>query len=182
MKKIIFLFVGVGIFFACAKSETPFEPQSADVEQQLYELIMQYRQENGLPRIPLSKSLTLVAQTHTKDLVENAPHQSSGCNLHSWSDKGSWKPVCYTSDHANAHLMWSKPKELTSYKGNGYEISAYSSQNISAQQAFELWKSSSGHNAVILNQNIWKNSSWNAIGISIRNGHACVWFGEERDE
>jgi len=37
------------------------------------------------------------------------------CNLHSWSDARPdlWVGMCYTSDHANADLMWSKPSEIT---------------------------------------------------------------------
>ena len=34
---------------------------------------------------------------------------------------------------------------------------------------------------VILNQGIWKNLNWNAIGVGILNGYAVIWFGEEFD-
>lgn len=47
---------------------------------------MQYRIEKGLAEIPLSKSLTFVAQTHVKDMELNPA--SGYCNMHSWSDKG----------------------------------------------------------------------------------------------
>ena len=77
--------------------------------------------------------------------------------------------------------MWDKPSELTSYKGNGYEISYWTSGTATAEGALSVWKSSSDHNAVIINQGIWDNNNWQAIGIGIYKGFAVVWFGEEKD-
>jgi uncharacterized protein YkwD len=148
-------------------------------EQALFDLIMQYRKSKNLPPIPLSPSLTFVAQAHARDLFENSPDQGR-CNLHSWSNRGKWTPCCYTDDHANANGMWVKPSELTSYRGRGYEIAAWSSEEISANTALDLWKSSPGHHACIINSGIWK-TPWKAIGIGIYNGYALVWFGHEAD-
>jgi hypothetical protein len=153
-------------------------------EKVLYDILMKYRKELGLPVIPLSESLTLVAQTHVKDLAENKPDLGN-CNAHSWSSKGSWTACCYTPDHAQAEFMWSKPRELSSYKGKGYEIACGSNDccsdfNMTANYALDSWKKSSGHNAVIVNQGIW-DESWNAIGIGLYKGFAVVWFGHERD-
>jgi hypothetical protein len=58
---------------------------SAD-ERRLYNEIMDYRKSKNLPSIPLSKSLTYVAQMHSRDLAQNNPDQGK-CNLHSWSKK-----------------------------------------------------------------------------------------------
>ena len=151
-------------------------------ESELYGLVMKYRKSKGLPEIPLSKSLTIVAQNHAKDLEENYSPDPK-CNLHSWSNNGNWKPVCYTNDHAQAKLMWSKPKELTSYQGNGYEIAFAENEEYLAngENALESWKSSKDHNAVILNKGIWKKT-WNAIGIGINGSYAVIWFGEELDK
>ena len=154
-------------------------------EQKLYDLIMQYRKEMGLPPIPISPSLTFVAQTHAKDLAENRPDQGS-CNAHSWSDKGNWTPMCYTADHKQKEKMWSKPSELTNYKGKGYEIvtMVYGRPTpvyMNAVMAIKSWKGSSSHNAVIINSGMWKSSKWQAIGIGIYKGYACVWFGEESE-
>jgi uncharacterized protein YkwD len=77
--------------------------------------------------------------------------------------------------------MWVKPRELTSYLGNGFEIAFITSGEASAINALNSWKKSSGHNAVIINQGIWKNSNWNAIGIGLFKGFAVVWFGQEYD-
>jgi uncharacterized protein YkwD len=78
--------------------------------------------------------------------------------------------------------MWHKPRELTSYKGYGYEIS-YGSYGASVNEegALKGWKESSGHNAVIINQGIWADNNWKAIGVGITKGYAVVWFGEELD-
>ena len=55
-------------------------------EKKLYDLIMEYRRSKNLEPIPLSESLTLVAQTHAKDLSENYKFDPGNrCNPHSWS-------------------------------------------------------------------------------------------------
>lgn len=153
--------------------------QLNDEERKLYTLILKYRTEKGLRSIPFSSSLTLVAQMHVKDLFNNRPDQGN-CNPHSWSSKGSWTPCCYSSDHSQAACMWSKPKELTSYKGNGYEIAFWASDEATAAEALESWINSPGHNEVIINQGIWKGQ-WNAIGVGLYKNYAVVWFGNELD-
>ena len=154
-------------------------------ELELYNLIMEYRASKSLPVIPPSPSLTLVARVHVHDLHENRP-DTGKCNLHSWSDKGQWSAVCYTKDHALSAGMWCKPAELTNYKGSGYEISykvwGYPGIVVSPLQAFKGWKSSPGHNNVIINKEKWAKLTWRAIGISIYMGYAVVWFGEEPDD
>ena len=147
---------------------------SAD-EQQLYELIMDYRKSMNLPSIPLSESLTYVAQTHSLDLVENRPDQGK-CNLHSWSEKGKWTACCYTSDHAEASCMWNKPKEISNYVYHGYEISCVGMSTLSPKEALDIWISSPPHYEVIINKGIW-NDPWKAIGIGMHEGYATVWFG-----
>ena len=75
--------------------------------------------------------------------------------------------------------MWSKPAELTSYTGYGYENAA--SGVSSAAQAVGLWQSSGPHNAVILNQGMWANRTWRALGAGLYQGYATLWFGEQTD-
>ncbi|MEO6253839.1 MAG: CAP domain-containing protein [Ferruginibacter sp.] len=151
-------------------------------ESELYDLVMAYRKAKGLPHIPLSRSLTIVAQTHVKDLEENYQRNSS-CNFHSWSNQGKWKAVCYTDNHARAKLMWSKPQELTAYKGYGFEIAFAIDEAYlaNAADALESWRSSRPHNAVMLNKDKWKRK-WNAIGIGIYGSYAVIWFGNEPDK
>ena len=77
--------------------------------------------------------------------------------------------------------MWSKPSELTDYTGNGYEIAFWKSDFVDARTALDSWKTSPAHNIVILNNGIFSNLKWNAIGIAIYGQYSCVWFGEEKD-
>lgn len=150
-------------------------------EIKLYELIMQYRKEKGLPAIPLSRALTFVAKSHAKDLSENT--LSDGCNMHSWSDKGNWTACCYTSDHKKAQCMWDKPMELTNYSGDGFEIAhgVNGTYKATPEKALEGWKNSKGHNSVIISEGKWADNPWKAIGIGIYNGYAVVWFGMDAD-
>lgn len=170
----------IGLTFLFLKSQG----QISKDEKKLYDIIMKYRQIKGLSSIPLSNSLTIVAQTHVKDLADNKPDLGD-CNAHSWSDNGNWTPCCYTPDHAQAECMWNKPRELTTYKGNGYEIACgwnNSSSNfvMTPEYALKSWQGSSAHNAVIINDGVWK-TEWKAIGVGIYKGLAVTWFGHEED-
>lgn len=148
---------------------------------QLYELLNEYRTRNGLPAISLSTSLTHVAQTHAGDLAEH--YTGGSCNLHSWSEGGAWSSCCYTPDHAQAQCMWDKPVELTDYPGMGFEIAFGGSGGYiaTAANALSAWKSSSGHNAVILSQGTWSSFPWKAVGVGIHQGYAVAWFGQVVD-
>lgn len=146
----------------------------------LIDLVNAYRGEHGLPAIPASSSLCTVGQTHVEDLKTNAPHtQPGGCNLHSWSDAGTWTPCCYTPDHAQAQCMWNKPRELTVYPGNGYENGSAGAGTPEA--ALDGWKNSPAHNDVMLNNGIWADYPWGAIGVGFTDGYAVLWFGVEVD-
>jgi len=155
-----------------------------DVE--LARLINAYRNQKGLPSVPISKSLTHVAQAHVLDLHLHRPDTGTDsrgmeCNLHSWSDQGDWSPVCYTSDHRYAAGMWDKPREITGniYTGNGYEISYQSSAGATPSGALNGWQGSPGHNNVIIEQNNW--GPWQAMGIAVYEQYAVAWFGREAD-
>lgn len=153
-------------------------------ERRLYALIMQHRETLGLPRIPLSYSLTLVAGRHAEDTAKNiipAGGPAPGTNLHSWSD------VPYYDDHRNARFMWQAPQRLgTAYCGDGYEISGVG--HPTAEQALAGWLSSEGHRSVIENRGIWAEKDWQAIGVGIAYPASGsyrsvyhVWFGAEPD-
>ncbi len=137
-----------------------------------------YRMKNGKAAIPASSSLCIVAETHVNDSATNNP-AAGDCNLHSWSDQGSWFACCYTPDHAQAQCMWDKPRELTMYPGDGYEIS-YSGPNDPVG-AVNAWSGSMGHNTVMLNLGQWENFPFSAMGAAIGQGYAHVWFGQEID-
>lgn len=191
MKHYIALILGVISFVSLGWSSpnlTLGEPVISSEELKLYDLIMAYRASNGLPKIPLSKSLTHVAQVHCRDLAINKADLGNGCNAHSWSNKGEWSACCYTPDHKEANCMWDKPRELSTYEGNGFEIACGSSDPIykgyvmTADYAFYVWQNSYHHNNIILDKDVWEGKKWNAIGIGIYEGFACVWFGELVDK
>jgi len=148
-------------------------------EVRLYDLIMEYRKTKGLPVIPYSKSLSKVAKIHVRDLQASPP--SGRCNMHSWSGGGPWSAGCYTPDHALAKIMWDKPRELTRYAGDGFEIAAAYSARMTADVALSCWQGSQPHNNVILNRGMWDDVEWKAIGIGICGNYSVVWFGKETD-
>jgi hypothetical protein len=148
-------------------------------EKELYRLIMAYRKERGLPSIPPSRSLWFVAQAHVRDLSTHT--FAPPANQHSWSAGGPWKQVDYFPDHRNVQLMWSKPRELTKYAGDGFEIAHISSAGASPAEALAGWKSRSPHNAVIVNGGVWASQKWRAIGVGIYGNYAVAWFGTEED-
>lgn len=164
------------------------EPVPAEVcmtpeEMKLYGLIMEYRKSKKLEPIPLSAKLTLVAQTHARDLAEQYEFKANNkCNPHSWSKKGSWTSCCYTNDHKRARCMWDKPREIAGYPGNGFEIAYYSSLGANATEGIEGWKISPGHNPLLINSGTWSKVKWNAIGVGIYKEYGLVWFGEVEDK
>lgn len=156
----------------------------SEKEAKLYYGINAYRESLGLPKLSLSKSLTTVARTHVADSNAHTPENQVDArgiqgNLHSWSAYGSWTPVVYTSDHQYAANMWSKPSELTSYPGSGFEISAWYSLTMTPEVALDSWKSSPGHNAVMTTQGMW--SDLKTMGVGIDGKYAHVWFGQDAD-
>lgn len=153
-------------------------------EAELAERINEYRVQLGLPEFLLSKSLTTVARTHITDSNRYHPENQIDArgikgNLHSWSSNGSWTPMAYTDDHAYAKAMWDKPRELTSYRGSGFEIAYWTSGYASPKGALAGWKSSPGHNGVIVGQGNWRDLT--SMGVGIDGNYAFVWFGKEVD-
>ena len=156
----------------------------SEKEAKLYYGINAYRESLGLPKLSLSKSLTTVARTHVADSNAHTPENQVDVrgiqgNLHSWSSYGSWTPVVYTSDHQYAANMWSKPSELTSYPGSGFEISSRYSLSMTPDVALDSWKGSQGHNDVMTTQGMW--SDLKTMGVGIDGKYAHVWFGQDAD-
>ena len=156
----------------------------SETEQEIFRQINEYRSQKGLPPVALSLSLTYVAQLHVWDLAENNP-VSRRCNLHSWSEKGPWSACCYTEDQDEAGCMWNKPRELTNYPGEGYEIAYWTNEPLDpepfAEKTIRAWKKSLPHNRVIVNSGEWRQLDWNAMGVGYYRGYAVVWFGEAED-
>ncbi len=162
-------------------------------EAELAVLINEYRMELGLRPLKVSKSLTKVARTHVKDSNENFEEMkraNKDINFHSWSDKGEWSSGTISKDSplSDYEVGWDKPRELTNYKGNGYEISTgytLSKSNnknelkITPKQALDSWKSSPAHNNTIITEGHWKDLD--TFGVGIDGSYSHVWFGEEED-
>ena len=173
MRRIVFLWLMVVSCFTVVGQELSTE------ETALYEMIMEYRAQRKLPAIALSASLTTVARAHVEDLAAHPP--KGRCNLHSWSKSERWSRCCYTDGPKSYKCMWDKPRELTTYTGDGYEIAYWNGGGAGASDALAGWKKSKGHNTVIINKGIWKEVQWQAIGIAIYGEYAVVWFGKEQD-
>ncbi|OHT18617.1 hypothetical protein BHE75_00591 [Sphingomonas haloaromaticamans] len=157
-------------------------------EARIADFLNDYRAAHGLPPIPYSPALARVAHAHARDLEDHNPDSGTDgdgrrCTLHSWSAASGATPVCYTADHARAQLMWSKPREITrgAYGGQGFEIAARYSEGIDADIAFDLWRGSAAHNAVILEQGRWAGTGWRAMGVALDGRYAVVWFGKVPD-
>lgn len=143
---------------------------------ELTSLINAYRKQNGLTEVPLSDKLTAVAFKHILDLTTYHPENNCNGNAHSWSKNGNWKGGCYDSNNSSTWpIMWDKPKEIANYSSYGYEVAAIGT--LTAQDALTAWKSSPPHNDVILNNGVWTNYPWKAIGAMCSGGYACAWFG-----
>lgn len=162
---------------SCYTGEKATPTEMTSEEQKLFAAINSYRKSLGLNSVPFSPSLTSVAQMHATDLKAFPPEKP--CNMHSWSANGQWIPCCYTPDHKEAKCMWLKPSELTGYRGHGYEISAFNTAPDVDWLA--QWKKSTSHHQVLINQSIWKQVEWKAMGLAIRAPYAVVWFGKEED-
>ncbi len=144
-------------------------------EIRLYELVNEYRVQKGVLAIPLSVSLTYVAQTHVQDLQNNP--RSGDCNAHSWSENGSWTPCCYTAVQPQNSCVALKPIELTSYPGQGIELT-YPARitPVTGQSTLAALQKSSAHNGQLLSP-----GNWNALGVGIYGSYAAVWMGMSFD-
>ena len=158
-------------------------------EAMLLKSVNEYRVINKLPMIKNSRSLNKVARVHAIDLVENRPESgvdSRGldCNMHSWSRRGFWSPVCYTSDHYYLLGMLKKPGEITRqvYSDVAYENVYWSSlPEVFPYRAIDAWQKSHAHNALILELGKWQGSRWTALGVGIYKNVATIWFGSMPD-
>lgn len=160
---------------------------TATESDDLYAAIIAYRQGLGLAAISLSPQLTAVAQAHVRDLIANAAtdpnYTGAGCVPHGWSSQGQWTGGCYKfEDPTTFQIMWSKPKEIANYPGNGFEILfGDGGGTATAAAALQAWQADPPHDDVIVNKGIWQDHPWQAIGVWVEDGWASVWFGEEAD-
>ncbi|KAM3501065.1 hypothetical protein MY10362_005862 [Beauveria mimosiformis] len=160
----------------------------AKEEDRLYDLLIQYRKGLKMknPEIPRSPSLNTVAQTHANNPFFGT--RGSTCNPHSWPAKkeAKYKSCCFNLADSKAHpCMWDKPRELTTYQGNGFEVyyggdpSVYTIKNT-AEECLKALQKSAPHNDVLTNKGPW-TTKWQAVGVGMANGQCAIWFGHEKD-
>jgi len=186
-KLILFLFLLLGFSMrteaqiqGARESKIPENYCISEAEYKLYRMINEYRHQFDLPPVPLSRSLSYVANTHVKDLFFHHPDVDP-CNAHSWSDKGPWKPFCYPGDEDKKNSVWDKPKELSDYPGKGFEIVYWENNDVIIDSVIVFWKSFDYFNGFLMNSGKWEGRQWNAIGIGICHNYASAWFGEVPD-
>jgi uncharacterized protein YkwD len=185
MRRTLILFLGAVLALGVLVDRPG--PVAATASDDLYAAITTYRQGLGLAAIPLSPQLTAVAQAHVRDLMANFAtdpnYTGAGCVPHGWSSQGQWTGGCYKfEDPTTFPIMWNKPKEIANYPGNGFEIVFGGGGGaVTAAEALQAWQDDPPHNDVIVNQGIWKDHPWQAIGVWVEDGWASVWFGEQAD-
>ena len=156
-------------------------------ESQLVTLVNAYRVSNGLSALPASRWLSTTGQWHVWDRINNPNAVGGACNAHSWSNNPpigvTWQGMCYTADHAQAVQMWGKPGQISGgqWVGHGFENSADSWQQQTAQSALIQWQNSPAHNAVILQQGSWGSITFLGLGVGIAGNFAVLWFGDGPD-
>lgn len=138
-------------------------------EKELFRIVNEYRAQNGLAQIPLSDSLSVVANRHLLDLsinIKSLTHGWSNCP-YDINNENTWKCV---SD---------SPKRLNvGYAGSGYEnLYRKSGGAATPALALEAWKKSPLHNSLILNLNIFKETKFDAFGIACSGEYIALWFG-----
>ena len=146
----------------------------------LFNMINDMRRQNKLQPIPLSNDLCIVAHTHIDDLIKWKP-QDNGCSLHSWSSSGHWTACCNSKDPAGIQCMKSKPKEITGYSGNGFELIFWGEDNATPADAADLWRQVDASADMILSRGKWKGYQWKALGVGLKEGYAVLWLGDKPD-
>jgi uncharacterized protein YkwD len=174
--KHVFLFLS--ILLSISINEV-FAQSQKEKNMELFRMMNDYRKLHGLSAINLNEKLQAVAEAHALDLEKYYDPTQKKCNLHSWSTHGNWSSCCYTDDHSKKECMWNKPKEIANYKGNGFEIAYYSSEQLTPERALNGWKKSPGHNQVILQTGSWKSIDFKSVGVFISEHYAVIWFGVE---
>lgn len=184
MRKIILFFLMTFMLSNMeVKAQTDTIPEDFCIspeEYQLHQLINDYRKAFALPAIVLSKSLSYVAITHARDLAANFDPDSV-CNMHSWSDKGRWKSICYPSEQSRKNNIRLKAKEIIGYPGDAYELTYWSNAEIAPRQILSFWRENKVAGNMLLNQDKWLGKTWKAMGIGIEGGYAVLWLGQEVD-
>jgi len=180
MKKILVVLTLLISVSGIAQRGVPDDFCLTEDEYRLYELINAHRLVQGAREIPLSASLSFVARTHVIDLYTNHP-DTGVCNLNSWSDKGEWTACCHNKYVPKEECIRNKPKELTKYTGEGYELTYAEILSTNADTVFRFWKKIDEANEFLLNEGRWEEKTWRAMGVGMYKSYAVVWMGQRTD-
>jgi hypothetical protein len=188
MKNVLLLILAISALNICIVAQNPSQEKAGvpedyclnDEELQLFNLLNDLRKSRGLPALQLSKSLSYTAYQHVRDLYINRP-DTSGCNMHSWSDKGNWTPVCFPREQGKKKNVCDKPKELTMYPGQAHEILYWVNGTALPEEIFDQWRNTNQSSSLILNTGKWLKTNWKNMGISIYKGYSSMWLGEAID-
>jgi hypothetical protein len=170
----------IGSVYATSSGADSVKTSISQDETILFNMINDMRRQNKLPSIPISPALCLVARTHIADLIKWKP-QDKGCSLHSWSGSGKWTSCCNTKDVFGINCMKAKPREITGYLGDGYELIYSGEDNVIPTEAADLWRQVEASSDMILGRNKWSGYQWKALGVGIKAGYAILWLGDATD-
>ncbi len=137
-------------------------------ENELANLINDYRKKNGQSDLTISDSLSLVANRHLLDISRNF-----GYPTHSWSD------CAYKTEDAQTwDCIFKAPKKFdASFSDTSFEIVYFTTiGEVVPNAALSSWKKSSLHNSTILNLDRFSKYKWNGIGVAIEGKFAALWF------
>lgn len=138
-------------------------------EKSLFDLVSIYRSSIGLPTAKLSTALSKLANRHLIDIkvnIRSFTHSWSNC-LYDIKDEKTWPCVIDAPTRMNS-----------GYAGQGYETIYVTSEKIAkVNNALESWKKSSLHNSIITNQGMFKDISWDEIGVAVDGSYVALWFG-----
>lgn len=140
-------------------------------EKELHQIVNEYRAKNNLPKIPLSDSLSIVANRHLLDLAKNLKSLTHG-----------WSNCPFDLKNQNTwNCVFESPKRLNvGYSGNGYEnLYRNLEGNATPVLALEAWKKSEMHNSLLLNLNNWKDTQFDAFGMAVSGEYIALWFGSK---
>lgn len=104
---------------------------SIDCEEKAFlTLINSYRQQNGLSPLAFSPTLTIAAQNHSKEMADNS--YSSHTSLDGRSPIDRARSLGYSSSYVGECIYWGRSRAIDAFNG---------------------WKSSPGHNGLLLGSN-----------------------------
>jgi len=153
-------------------------PVSLSDSFDLIRAINNFRITHSLQAINISRSLMSTACAHLRDIVSSEASINNDCGLHSWSS------CCYPSDHSNPNCMHRKALQVTTaLRWNIYNVAAYelayewAGGPFSAIRALDMFVANPDHKKFLLQEDTWSDFKWRAIGASVGDRYAYIWFG-----